>query len=54
MDPAEGDGSPERDDTGMARNENDDMGVDFSWDGGTIAIALGALIALQFFVLANL
>jgi hypothetical protein len=36
------------------KNENDEMGVDFSWDGGTIALVLGALIAVQFFVLANI
>jgi hypothetical protein len=36
------------------KNDNDDVGVDFSWDGGTIAVVLGALIAMQFFVLANI
>lgn len=36
------------------KNDNDEVGVDFSWDGGTIAIVLGALIAMQFFVLANI
>ncbi|KAJ1626452.1 hypothetical protein T492DRAFT_1032630 [Pavlovales sp. CCMP2436] len=36
------------------RNEMDDMGVDFSWDGGTIALVLGIAIAFNFFVLANL
>jgi len=39
---------------GQTRNENDEMGVDFSWDGGTIALVLGALLAIQFFVLANI
>lgn len=46
--------SEEEEEQPGSANPNDDIGVDFSWDGGTIGIVLGALIALQFFVLANL